>query len=91
MLSLKSFLTASALLTSFSGVNAGVFVERTGGPAQPSCTDFTAFVYSGCFTDPSTVRGLLYSSDLDFQSMTVEKCVAFCKGMISISKHIDLQ
>ena len=79
-MSLKSFTVASAALTLFSGVNAGL-VQRNEEPAQPSCTDFTPFVYSGCFQDPSSPsRALLYNSGLNTQNMTVETCVAFCKG-----------
>ena len=81
-----SLIAASAAATLFAGVNAGEFGligKRTGGPAQPSCTDFTPFVYAGCFIDPSSPRALLYSSDLDRTTMTVEKCVAFCKGTLS--------
>ncbi|TVY84936.1 WSC domain-containing protein [Lachnellula suecica] len=79
MLSLKTFTFASAALTLFSGTNAGL-VRRNEEPAQPSCTDYTPFVYAGCFSDPSAPRALLYDSPLDSQNMTVEKCVAFCKG-----------
>jgi hypothetical protein len=90
---LKSLAAASAALTLFSGVNAGISVKRTGGPALPSCTDFTPFVYAGCFTDPSTPRALLYSSNLDTQTMTVEKCVAFCKGTaqdLNLNIHVPV-
>ncbi|KAG0652200.1 WSC domain-containing [Hyphodiscus hymeniophilus] len=80
MLNLKSFFAASAALTLVSGISVDV-VRRNEEPAQPSCTDFTPFVYAGCFTDPSSPeRALLYDSGLDTQNMTVEKCVAFCKG-----------
>jgi len=82
-----SLIAASAAATLFAGVSAGEFGligKRTGGPAQPSCTDYTPFVYAGCFVDTGSPRALLYSSDLDRTTMTVEKCVAFCKGMSSV-------
>lgn len=79
MLNLKTFTIASAVLTLFSNASAGL-VKRNEEPPQPSCTDFTPFVYAGCFQDPSTTRALLYNSGLNSQNMTVETCVAFCKG-----------
>jgi len=90
MFTFKSLLAATAAATLFSSVisdnivverNLATIAKRNEEPAQPSCTDFTPFVYAGCFVDPSTVRGLLYDSQLDSQNMTVEKCVAFCKGV----------
>ena len=84
MLSLKAFaIAASAALTLVSGVNAGGYPvhKRNQEPAQPSCSNFTPFKYAGCFQDLSTTRALLYSSGLNTQNMTVETCVAFCKGM----------
>lgn len=69
MLNLKSFVAASAALTLVSGVSASVVVKRNEEPAQPSCTDFTPFVYAGCFTDPSSPeRALLYDSGLNTQN-----------------------
>ncbi|TVY44145.1 WSC domain-containing protein [Lachnellula subtilissima] len=81
MLSFKSFTVASAALTLFSGVNVNAgLVQRNQQQPAPSCTSFTPFVYSGCFQDPSSPRALLYDSGLNTQNMTVEICVAFCKG-----------
>ncbi|CAG8980407.1 hypothetical protein HYALB_00003972 [Hymenoscyphus albidus] len=75
MLQLKLIAVASTFLAFFSGVNA------TQGPAKPSCVDFTPYVYGGCYQNPSNgPHTLLFNSDLDSQNMTVEKCVAFCKG-----------
>jgi hypothetical protein len=66
MLNLKSWVVASAALTLIS---ASVVVKRNEEPAQPSCTDFTPFVYAGCFTDPSSPeRALLYDSGLNTQN-----------------------
>jgi hypothetical protein len=84
----KTLLATSAAASIFSVATAsgnqyGVMTKRNGEPAAPSCTNFTPFVYAGCFIDPSTIRALLYDSPLDTQNMTVEKCVAFCKGMLT--------
>ncbi|KAH7418127.1 WSC domain-containing protein [Cadophora sp. MPI-SDFR-AT-0126] len=80
MLNLKSFTVASAALTLFSGVNAGLYpVKRNEEPAQPSCTDFTPFKYAGCFVDNGSPRTLLYTGPRN-QNQTVQDCVAFCKG-----------
>ena len=77
---------AAAALTLVSGVSAGGFpvqlVGRNQEPSQPSCTNFTPFVYRGCFSDLSSPRALLFSGPSN-QNMTVETCVAFCKGMNS--------
>lgn len=81
MFNLKSLLAASAAATLLSGTSASVVVQRNEEPAQPSCVSFTPFVYAGCFEDPSSPeRALLYNSNLPTDAMTVEKCVAFCKG-----------
>jgi hypothetical protein len=75
MFNLQALTIASAALSLFSGVDAWQ------NPPQPSCTDFTPFAYKGCFQDLSSPNALLYSSGLNTQNMTVEICVAFCKGM----------
>ncbi|KIM95067.1 hypothetical protein OIDMADRAFT_149202 [Oidiodendron maius Zn] len=81
MISLRAFITASAAVTLIAGVTAGPVVQRNEEPPQPACTSpFQPFVYAGCFSDPSSPRGLLYDSGLPTQNMTVEICVAFCKG-----------
>jgi len=78
-MNLKSLFTASAALLLCHGVGASVV--RRWNIAGPSCTDFTPFVYAGCFSDPSSPRALPFSSStLNTQNMTVEICVAFCKG-----------
>ena len=47
----------------------------------PICTEpFQPFVYSGCYQDLKSPNALIFRSDLDTQSMTVELCVAECKG-----------
>lgn len=83
MLTFKSLATASAVLSFISGINAERAVDifkRNQEPSQPSCTDFTPFVYAGCFQDgnPDT---LLFKGPNN-KNMTVEQCVAFCKGNI---------
>jgi hypothetical protein len=85
MFDLKSLLVASAAATLFTGAgaSASVALKRNEEPAQPSCVNFTPFVYAGCFQDPSSPeRALLYNSNLPTDAMTVEKCVAFCKGTL---------
>lgn len=50
----------------------------------PPCLDeFQPFVYSGCFQDgtPGTPNALIFRSSLSSDSMTVEECVADCKGV----------
>ena len=45
-------------------------------PELPPCLDpFRPFVYSGCFTDAGNPDALIVRSDLDTQSMTIEKCM----------------
>lgn len=84
LLIMVGFNLLSAVLT-FAAVCNSVLashltVKRTGPVRLPSCVNYTPFVYSGCFADNGSPRALLYKSNLDFDSMTVEKCVAFCKG-----------
>ncbi|GFP52224.1 WSC domain-containing protein ARB_07867 [Trichoderma asperellum] len=49
----------------------------------PPCLDkFQPFVYSGCFQDggPGKPNALIFRSSLSSDNMTVEECVADCKG-----------
>ncbi len=50
----------------------------------PTCTSpFQPFVYTGCYKDLSNPNTLPFQADVqgeDAQTMTVEKCVAICKG-----------
>ncbi|KAI1502236.1 WSC domain-containing protein [Biscogniauxia marginata] len=49
----------------------------------PSClSQFDPFVYSGCYDNgqPGQKEALTLRTDLDTQNMTVETCVAHCKG-----------
>lgn len=86
MLSFKSLAAATAVLTFVSGINAESslnLVKRNQEPPQPSCTDFTPFVYAGCFENLGSPNpdALLYTGP-NTPNMTVEICVAFCKGNI---------
>jgi hypothetical protein len=82
MFSLKSLSTASAAFSFVSGVNSRVIERDPVDNSLGSCVDFTPYIYAGCYTDPpqTSERALLYNSDLDQNTITVEKCVAFCKG-----------
>jgi hypothetical protein len=82
MLNLNYFTAAAAALTLVSGVNAGGYpvMKRNQEPSQPSCTNFTPFKYAGCFQDLSNPERALLFSGPSTQNMTVETCVAFCKG-----------
>lgn len=84
MLNLNFFSAAAAAFTLVSSVNAGGYpvnmMRRNQEPSQPSCTNYTPFKYAGCFKDLSSPRALLYTGP-STQNMTVETCVAFCKGM----------
>ncbi|KAM3070359.1 hypothetical protein ACMFMG_010190 [Clarireedia jacksonii] len=80
MLTTKAYFMATAVSTIVMSVTAGsLLVERT-QPDLPSCTNHTAFVYAGCFKDPSTPSALIERANLDFQNMTIQTCVDFCKG-----------
>ncbi|KAK1756188.1 WSC domain-containing protein [Echria macrotheca] len=47
----------------------------------PPCLDpFQPFVYSGCFEDTGNPSALVWRTLLDQNNMTVEDCVATCKG-----------
>jgi len=79
---MKAFTTlAVASATLLSLVNGSALVKRT--PAiLPSCTDFTPFTYSGCYSDAGDPKpALVYrATSLDSQKTTIQQCVAFCKG-----------
>ncbi|KAK3692812.1 WSC domain-containing protein [Podospora appendiculata] len=46
----------------------------------PCLSPFQPFVYSGCYDDNGSPHTLAFRSSLDQQNMTVETCVAECKG-----------
>lgn len=75
-------MSVSVLLAILSAVQGIELVAKRTGPVRyPSCVDFTPFVYGGCFSDNGSPRTLIFSANLDFKTMTVDKCVAFCKGI----------
>lgn len=79
---MKTFTTlAAASAAFFSLVNGSIIAERT-PVIKPSCTDFTPFTYSGCYSDAGDPKpALVYrATSLDSQNTTIEQCVAFCKG-----------
>ena len=75
---------AISILSDF--VSAGVvpLLPRDDYASQAPCSyPFTPFDYVGCYVDISIpTRSLIWSPNLDFGSMTVEKCVAACKGIL---------
>jgi len=46
----------------------------------PCIPEFQPFVYSGCYADSGNPAALSFRSNADMQNMTVESCVAICKG-----------
>jgi hypothetical protein len=77
MATFKTFVTALAF--SLVQVTSSSAVKRWGVPL-PACVPTTPFVYAGCFTDTGNPGALSYRTDLDFNNLTVEACVDFCKG-----------
>lgn len=55
-------------------------VQATEVPLPPCLDPFRPFVYSGCFQDTGSPQILPYRSPASSDDMTVEKCVAECKG-----------
>jgi hypothetical protein len=92
MLNLNYFTAAAAALTLVSGVSAGGYpvMKRNQEPSQPSCTSFTPFKYAGCFQDLSNPERALLFSGPSTQNMTVETCVAFCKGMPTAAHIVSM-
>lgn len=73
----RSFIAAAAL--------ALVPATQAWNIELPPCLDeFQPFVYSGCYQDGHP-NALVFRSSLDQTNMTVEKCVADCKGMWFLS------
>lgn len=71
---MRSALTAAAAL-------ALVPLTMAWNVELPPCLEqFKPFVSSGCFQDGNP-PALVYRSSQDQTNMTVEKCVAECKGM----------
>jgi len=55
----------------------------------PCLTPFDPFVYTGCYDNgqPGQKEALSLRTDLDTQNMTVEACVAECKGKLLGSEN----
>ncbi|PMD48803.1 WSC-domain-containing protein [Hyaloscypha variabilis F] len=79
MATFKTFVTCIALAFGLAQVANASAVKRWGVPL-PACTPATPFVYAGCFSDTGSTDALEYRSELDFNNMTIEACVDFCKG-----------
>lgn len=74
MAALRSFAATLAATALFTHVQAWHI-------DLPACTaPFRPFVYSGCFADNTPDATLSFHSDADRYNMTVEGCMAECKG-----------
>jgi hypothetical protein len=73
MAALRSFAAALAATTLVNHVQAWNI------DLPPCLSSFKPFVYSGCFQDGSP-NTLSFRSDADAQNMTVQGCMAECKG-----------
>lgn len=52
--------------------------RRWNPPPLPGCTPYTPFHYVGCFIEENPTF-LVYNTELDFQTMTIEICLDACK------------
>lgn len=79
---IRSLFAATLALSGLSSVAAAALIPRNDYAAQPPCTyPFTPFDYVGCYVDPSTpYRALTFNPQIPRDNMTVELCVASCKG-----------
>jgi hypothetical protein len=75
----KMLVTSIALAAGLVQVASASAVKRWGVPL-PACTPATPFVYAGCFSDMGSTDALEYRSEVNSNTMTIEACVAFCKG-----------
>ena len=72
-----------AVLRPLAAVAAVALVQTVGAwhfELPPCLAPFRPFVYTGCFEDNHNPQALTYRSSMSSQNMTVEKCVAECKG-----------
>ena len=78
----NSLVLASVAAPLFSLSATALVIERNPVYTLPICSvPFTPFLYAGCYSDTSSPRTLPFSpAGLDTQNMTVEQCVAECKG-----------
>jgi hypothetical protein len=87
---MATFMTIiTALALSLFSVASTSAVKRWGVPL-PACVPTTPFVYAGCFTDSGNPGALSYRTDLDFNNLTVEACVDFCKGISHFPLAVDI-
>ncbi|KAH8884169.1 WSC-domain-containing protein [Thozetella sp. PMI_491] len=71
---------SSLLATAVAAVAIIGRVQATEYILPPCTSPFQPFVYSGCFSNPGNPNALSWQTDLSFNSVTVESCVAECKG-----------
>lgn len=84
-LGLKSSITKMVAIKSLAAIAALSLVNSVQAwyTDLPSClAPFDPFVYTGCYDNgqPGEKEALSLRTDLDQQNMTVEGCVAHCKG-----------
>lgn len=73
----------AALRSLVAAVAAATLVDHASAwyAELPPCIEpFKPFVYAGCFTQLHNPEVLGFRTNLDASDMTVEKCVATCKG-----------
>ncbi|CAF9935035.1 MAG: hypothetical protein HETSPECPRED_009442 [Heterodermia speciosa] len=83
MPSLVNTLFLATVATALFSLSAtALVIERNPVYTLPLCSvPFTPFLYAGCYSDTSSPRTLPFApAGLDTQHMTVEQCVAECKG-----------
>jgi hypothetical protein len=89
MATFKTFVTYIALAAGLVQVANASAVKRWGVPL-PACTPATPFVYAGCFSDTGSTDALEYRSEVNYDNMTIEACVDFCKGNATLSQREKL-
>ena len=73
--------TMAAVLRSMAVAMAAVTLVHATEIHLPSClSTFQPFLYSGCYQEVDGTHILPYRSDASADTMTVESCVAECKG-----------
>jgi hypothetical protein len=83
MATFKTFVTTIALSAGLVQIASASAVKRWGVPL-PACTPATPFVYAGCFSDMGSTDALEYRSEVNYDNMTIEACVDFCKGNLPL-------
>ncbi|MCJ1352419.1 MAG: hypothetical protein MMC33_002403 [Icmadophila ericetorum] len=72
-----------AVRSLFAATAASLFVLARANdyPPLPPCTvPFAPFDFVGCFTDDGNHDTLPFATNLNFYNMTIELCIATCKG-----------